>query len=337
MRFKLEDFEKKIITPQILYSEISDFDIFNSYIDNFQIGKAFKSPLRKDEHPSFTVYMSKKDGLLFYHDFGTGESGDAIKFVKRLYNLTYYEAMSKLMIEFGKDKKYYCKYSGALMKDVKYSGKKYIHPNPKKKTLRVKIRKMKDHDRQFWNSFGISEETLRVFNVFPISHFEINSKTFVADTYAYVFVEEKDDKITYKIYQPKSILRKWFSSHDSSVHQGYTQLPEKGKLLIITKSLKDVMSIYELTGLPSVGIQSETVVIKDKVMKEYKSRFNTIVGLFDNDETGKRCAERYKKLYNIPTIFIPSEIAKDFSDAVLLLGPNDAKKLLLNLLNYLQT
>jgi len=329
----LSNYNKELLTAQLLYSYVSDYEIFNHYLPNFKVGKVRLSPLRKDNHPSFIVFYAKDKNMLLYHDF-IGETGDAIVFVKRLYSLSYYEAMSKIAYDFGVDKYFFCKLPAGIKISpatrIKNEDRKsFIR---KKKIIEVRISKYEDRDIKFWRQYGISFSTLQRYKVLPISFFKINEYIFIADKYAYVFVEEKDGKITYKIYQPHSIIYKWLTSHDYSVHQGYTQLPEKDNLLIITKSLKDVMSIYETTHIPAVGIQSESIMIKDSIMEEYKNRFKHVIGFFDNDDQGKICAEKYKEKYGIPNIFMPSEVSKDFSDGVRNIGPEKSAYILYKLI-----
>jgi len=84
---------------------------------------------------------------------------------------------------------------------------------------------------------------------------------------------------------------------------------------------------------PSIGVQSETCFIKDTVIDEYKSRFDKVLTLFDNDRQGKNQATSYKKLYDIDPIFIPDKYeVKDYSDLVQMLGINDAPTIIKELL-----
>ena len=140
------------------------------------------------------------------------------------------------------------------------------------------------------------------------------------------FKKINNDKVSYKIYQPFNKHYKWMNNANYSVHQGYTQLPEKGDLLIITKSLKDVMSIKDVMGISSVGLQSESVMMKQSVMDEYKYRFTKVICLFDNDKAGKRLSVDFAETYNIPYFFMP-ELPKvtDFSDLVKSIGIDKAR------------
>jgi len=54
----------------------------------------FYSPLREEKNPSFYVYCSEKGW--FWKDWGTGESGDIIKFVELYYGVDFLEALERL-------------------------------------------------------------------------------------------------------------------------------------------------------------------------------------------------------------------------------------------------
>ena len=74
-----------IATPDEILKYINDLSIFNYYIKNLAVNTAFKSPLRKDENPSFSVFFSKKANKFLYKDLATGESGDCFMFVRKLF------------------------------------------------------------------------------------------------------------------------------------------------------------------------------------------------------------------------------------------------------------
>jgi hypothetical protein len=54
----------------------------------------FYSPLRSEKNPSFYVYRSERGW--FWKDWGTGESGDIIKFVELYYGVGFLEAVERL-------------------------------------------------------------------------------------------------------------------------------------------------------------------------------------------------------------------------------------------------
>ena len=115
---------------------------------------------------------------------------------------------------------------------------------------------------------------------------------------------------------------RWRSNCDAFDVFGLKQLPKGGNVLILTKSLKDVM-VFHTMGLCAVAPQSEgSSDIPEVIMEDLKLRFRYIIVNFDNDETGKAAAIRYCDKYDLPyTVrielnnFNPNEV-KDISDLV---------------------
>ena len=74
----------------------------------------------------------------------------------------------------------------------------------------------------------------------------------------------------FKIYRPlASKYTKWRTNLTTSDVQGLAQIPEKGDLLIITKSLKDVMVLYEM-GYTAISAASETTFIPEDIISGLK-------------------------------------------------------------------
>lgn len=142
----------------------------------------------------------------------------------------------------------------------------------------------------------------------------------------------------FKIYRPLSETRKdkWRTNCTSIDLQGYEQLPDKGDLLIITKSLKDVMVLHEL-GYNAVALQSENDHLYKSIYNNLQQRFKRIVILFDNDKPGLEASIKLSNKYNIPRIYIDSGLyelykVKDISDYIKVFGKDSAGELLKSLL-----
>jgi hypothetical protein len=314
---------KSDITKEQLLEKYSEYDIFKHYIGDFDVGETMRSPLRRDDDiPSFNIFYSKRHNCLLFKDFA-GKRGDCIRFVQYLLALPTYESA---LYQISKDM------GGVYSIDVTTTERYRIS----KATCDIKIvqREWEERDLSYWMIFGISLKTLKHYNVVPISGFYYYDSYRETNELAYAYLEYKDKNLTYKIYRPFAHkYNKWRSNTPYGVHQGYTQLPHNGSILLITKALKDVMSIYENTIIPSVAVQSETCFIKDTVVDEYKFRFDRVVVLFDNDRQGKEAAESYLKLYDVPYILIPDEYkCKDFSDLVASVGIKKAVEILNKLL-----
>jgi hypothetical protein len=313
------------LTKESLLRQYSEYDIFRHYLGDFTLGQTYKSPLRRgDDTPSFNVFYSKQHNCLLFKDFA-GKRGDFIRFVQELYSLpTYQEALQKIVEDMP------------LSYSISEQPKAIPEHVSTEKGYEIKIvvRPFEQKDINFWQQFGISIPTLRFFDVLAISAYYHSGFYMETKDLAYAYLEYKDHKLTYKIYRPTAKKRnKWRNNHPAGVHDGYRQLPNSGELLLITKSRKDVMSLYECAHIPAVGIQSETCFMKQSVVDEYALRFDRVLTLFDNDIQGRNQAKAYYNTYRIDPIFIPDHFRrKDFSDLLNAIGPENATEVLNNLL-----
>ena len=66
-----------------------------------------------------------------------------------------------------------------------------------------------------------------------------------------------------------------------------------GDFLVITKSLKDVMALYEF-GIPAIAPCSENLFLTEAQYNKVKSKFKHIYLLYDLDLPGIRAAKKIK-------------------------------------------
>lgn len=316
--------DKPLVTKQGILEHIQDIDVYKKYMDgkDVELRGGLHSPLRNDPNPSFGFFIGK-DGEVCFKDFVTG-SGDFVKFVQMKFNIDFIQALSKIIVDFNiQDNFVYKKYNvvaTATSYDKQDRTDLVKDGNPIR--LNKRSRNWKMYDVKFWSDFGITKNTLDRYHVKPIDYIFINEQIIKADKYAYCFTEFKDGVETFKIYQPFSDKYKWLNNHDYSTWQGWEQLPEEGKDLIITKSLKDVMAITEVYGIPAVSLQAESVTPKTHIIEELKNRFFNVYLLYDNDfdkeeNWGQIFAKKLSKEFDIDNIFIPAIYkSKDFSDLI---------------------
>lgn len=337
------DLNKKMITKELLMRYISDYEIYSMYMtfpEGTIISRNMKSPLRDDENPSFGFFIGENNEICF-KDFLIG-AGDCIKFVMLKFGLNYFEALSKIAIDANLDKYFIIK--NTFKTNVATNSFNSDREDFIKKINSIKIGKTSTKwsilHYSFWNQFGITKPTLDKYNVEPISHIHVGKdrKIIKTELHTYCFNEYKDGINSFKIYQPYNIDYKWLNNHDDSVWQGWEQLPEKGETLIITKSLKDVMAIYDVNGIPSVSLQSETIKPKQHIIDELHRRFANIYILYDNDYNkevnwGREFSKKLAKEFGFIHIEIEEKLkSKDFSDLVKNHSEEFAKEYLNNLL-----
>lgn len=331
------DLNKRYVTKYALLKEVQDIDVYRFYIgEKIDLANKILSPLQEEKNPSFGFFVGSS-GEICFRDFRLG-SGDCIKFVQMKFGLSFFDAMSKIAIDFGVDSKFLVKQMDKTVKDYNLDGNLSDRADFVKKSNIINLgkrnRKWMAYDFAFWLQFGIDADTLQKYNVEPIDYIFLNGTPIKAEKHAYAFIEHKDGKETYKIYQPFSEKYKWINNHNSSVWQGWEQLPLKGEELVITKSLKDVMAIKAVTGVDSVSLQSESTLPKNHIMKELKSRFKKIWVLYDNDydkdeNWGRKYGEEFSETFFVPQIEISSLYkSKDFSDLVKNKGVDTATTIL---------
>lgn len=297
----------------VLLGKTSEFDIMRFYLNIDVLPALINSPLRQDRNASVSIFSP--DGVkVFYKDFGTGEHGSIFDLLGRMWNRTFSETITKIWDDIDKVKHNRI--------NLNRTRRGVIHKS--NSILEVRTRQWFDYDMEYWNSYGISREWLEFGDVYPISHILITrdniTKVIPAEKLAYVYVERKDGKVSLKVYQPKSQRLKWLSKHDSSVWDLWSRLPDRGNTLFITSSRKDALCLWENTGIPSVSLQGEGYVPKEKVINQLKQRFGRVIIFFDNDydkdeNHGHIYASRLSGMFDLDMVEIPSEYkSKDPSD-----------------------
>lgn len=288
--------------------------ILKHYFDINTLPYRMSSPLREDKKPSFGLVMFHNN--VFYKDFATGESGNLLQLLSRIWNIDIASAASRVLTEYKENNN-----NTLIIKDTK----KYHKVKNTTTTLKVKTREWKDHDIEYWNSYGISINWLEYANVYPISHIFItkNKKTTIinAEKYAYTYIERKEGHITLKIYQPFSKEYKWMSKHDGSVISLWTKIPKKGDILCICSSVKDALCLSCNLHIPAIALQGEGYNMSDTAIKALKKRYNRVYIFFDNDKPGIEDAKKLSTTTGFEYKVLPSfEGGKDISDMYKVLG-----------------
>lgn len=332
---------KVTVSKEGLLKHIEDVDVYRFYTgQEVDLNTRISSPLRKDKNPSFGYFIGNS-GELCFKDFVLG-AGDFVKFVEWLFNLTFFEALSKIVIDFKLDEYFMYKHdipkTEGVYDPTNFSSRENLLKASQEFKLGKRSREFTAQDYAYWLGFGIPAETLEKYNVEAIDYLFVNSKPFYVNKYAYAYTEQKDDKTSFKIYQPFNDKFKWLNNHNDSVWQGWSQLPDTGKELVITKSLKDVMALDNIVGIPAVSLQSESVKPKEHIIDELKDRFNQIYLLYDNDfdkstNWGRELGKKLATSFNLIQIEIPTRWqSKDFSDLVKTHGAETANKIFKSLI-----
>lgn len=295
------------ITLDYILSKVTEYDIYARYIGQFKIGFIYNSPFREDKNPSFGIFRSRKSGKLLFKDHGNGECGDVIKFVELYTGLTNYnDILNRIVTDMS------------ITNNTKLKSTKQYES--KDTVIGVVRQDWTDVDKQYWSQFGITKETLTKFNVFSI-------KYYLCDGIVKGIYKNENPMYAYKVYDHFKIYRpladkytKWRNNLAPYDIQGYEQLPKKDDLLIITKSLKDVMCLYEM-GYTAISPSSESTFLTPDVIDALKRRFKRILICFDRDIPGVKNMRKISLKTGLNGFLVHKKWkAKDISDAVKLNG-----------------
>ena len=310
---------KELNLQELIDEKLDDSEMWEFYWGKFKLGTAYCSLLRKDNKPSTSFYQSQLNGRIKLKDFSTGDIYGPVDFVKTLYNLTYPQALRKIVADFQLIN------TNSIDNTIKGQIKEHNKPiEPKKdKIIQITPRQWEFEDMAYWNSYGIMRiDTLKKFNVYPVEKLWINKKSISIHKqelcYAYYFPHTNH----IKIYYPNRVDNKWLGNCSNETDtQGYYPLEikkNKPELIIISKAMKDCLFFYE-RGIAAVAPHSEGAKINPDFIRHLNKYCGSVRSLFDKDESGKKGSEYLLKEFGIQPIEFPNFecngiIQKDLTD-----------------------
>lgn len=298
-----EKVSEELLNRDNILKYISEYDVYNYYIPGIRLGKAYLSPLRKENNPSFGIFYTS-NGKLLWKDHKIG-SGDCFKLVALIENLSYYGAMDFINRLFDlnllslKDT-----HDIISIKRKALKTKRILHKK-KKPIISIKSREWLPHDEKYFSPLNI-----RKLKIIPIKFFWLDDQLFNTDKHAYAY---RYDKNIYKIYQPFRDIKKgkWWSniSYDTPWF-GHDGLDYNKDILIVASSNKDA-SIFHQIGLNSIAPHSESQIFSAKQYEFYKKKFKKIIIFYDNDDMGIEYATKFSNTYNLEFMYLEELDTKD--------------------------
>lgn len=291
-----------ITSKEQLNNYVSDEEIMTFYFGDFELNKFYLSPFRSERTPSFMITYYKNN--LVYRDFGVSNIPyGVIDFVRNIKlpikNYSYLETL------------------GVIYKEIVLSNK-----IPKLETTYVKPEKVSHHlvmvkgwekyQLEYWSRGGISEKTLDYFNVHWCKSLWYGDKAWTVAsknnlTYVYDHSLHALDE-SWTVYRPNAPYDKRFRKYNIDGRVlGLDLIPERGELLVITKSYKDIMVLYEL-GVPAIAPHNENIPISKEIIEDLKKRFYKIYVNYDNDSTGVKSSIHFTKEYGLYYWNLPKDL-----------------------------
>jgi hypothetical protein len=310
---------KPVIQIEDIFAKTDDYSIYRYYLGEFKVNGNISSPFRKDNNPSFGIYM--KDGRLFHNDMGDAAyHGDCIALVQQLFNISYLEAIQKIAKDFGISNtgvdccSRIVKYTKPVLEQKRYT---VIRCTVKSKFTKAEI--------EYWASFGITPEECKKEDIYAIKEWTLNGyKQEIKKgelCFGYLF-----PGIGWKIYKPLASKEdKWKSNIDMTLVENKCSIPGASKVLV-TKARKDRVILSKL--LPEwavVNVQNESELCYTKEFVEMLQGKEVVVN-YDCDPAGKKASLLVTKKYGFRHINVPDkyleEGIKDLADLYKKYGPD---------------
>lgn len=251
-------------TDEIYNLTNGGYDIFRYYLS--KISRIMSRPWgKKEKHPSWGIYRYS-NGFWYYKDHATEESGTAIQFVQKYFNLSFKQAMDKVKFDFG--------LPGGI--EINKSPVKITWEKPDIENEFVDIgvitKPFEKKHHEFWNSAEVSEEHCKKYNCYAIKSLSINKKFFNIKKNEIVFGYYSPEEYGWKIYFPEREKEKRFRNNVSGGYLWNYQNLKQCEDLIIQKSVKDLIVTTLITPCV-VATQNESVGIFNEEMVK---KINTI-------------------------------------------------------------
>jgi len=313
------------ITKENILSRISQEEIFEKILGiTVELKTKIKNPLREDNFPSCYFYYNKNQ--LRFRDPALPLNEDCFGLVMKINNCNFMEALEYIAFIFE------------LTQENKIVKSEFSLYKEKSKVIDIIFTPVfntnkegeiiwRKEELEYWKQYYITPEVLKEFKVFSIrGYYKDNILRYIykSSDICFCYGQRENAIKKYKFYYPnRSIIR--FISNMKEI-DGYNDLPEKGKLLVITKSRKDRMCL-SLFGIISIAVQAEGNYIIPDILDDIEKRFERIIIFFDFDRTGVTGTNRLKRKRGYEYIFLTNGRfysddykAKDFSEFLKLNG-----------------
>jgi hypothetical protein len=295
------------------YREIPSTWVFENYCNlteklngqDIKIKSLFNS---KEKTPSMCIYFNKNSKEYKFKDFSTGKGGSHIELVKQLFDLNINDTIQKIIGD----------YNTYILKNKNGYNQEELKYHAKYKVSSSLIRNWNTRDQQYWTQFNIGSKLLNAHCVSPLDSYTMAKKNEdgtlneIVISGEYIYGYFKKDGSLYKIYQPKINNKKFLKV--KNYIQGSEQL-ESNNILIITSSLKDILSLKSLKlKIDYIAPDSENTMVSADDINFYKDNYKHVLTLLDNDDAGIKAMKKYRELYGISPVLLT--LSKDPSDSI---------------------
>lgn len=323
------------ITPKFILDRINEEDIYERYLgDNFIIGRSIKVPWRKDDTSSFSLFYNENNKLL-WKDHAYNKAGNVFQFVQNYFNLNFSQTLKKIKHELlsNNSSNGNSIYNNNPISNI--NRQLYSPINKSKAQITFQPKPFSKKEIEWWKDQGISTNGLERFKVISAEKVFYNENLWMTSIVSSpIYLYEKDNK--FKIYRPLNVKGyRWSGNMSNSTLLGIDLIPDNyNELILLNKSYKDVISVYENNNIQGICKAGESCYYTKEDIDLIKRKSNKLLYIGDFDYTGIMIANKLKRDFGIKSIFLTTnrhERRLDYTDYFKQFG----KELTINKLNTL--
>jgi hypothetical protein len=330
--FQVDESDLTISVSEIL--QFTDEESIFELVFGFRpsIGEKVTSPFREDNNPNCWFETSPHGDLRFI-DFGNPEVINGVKMfnmncfnaIKVYYQLdTFQQTLSFINKAIRENK----------ISSIKFTKKKIIPIQKGETKITFRPREFNQHDKNFWNQYGISKKNLIDDKVFAVECFKIEKElthNIIIYPYDICYIYTDFKKSHKKIYRPHKLKNRFITNCSKNDIGSVSDLLYTSNRLYITKSYKDCRVLRNI-NLESIWLQNEGMFPDKEILFPIVQRYDKVFIFFDNDYTGSIASKALNERLtswgiNSESIELPDKDIKDPSD---LLKLHKNKKVLIN-------
>lgn len=287
---------QKMTVDELMSLTNGGFDIFALYLG--KVSRVMSRPWGKRElHMSWSIFP--RGNVFFWKDHATEENGNAIHFVQKYFNLTFYEAFTKIVSDFNLENK------GEIKKIVTWDP-----PDKTEEYTHISFTECPFNDRhaKYWNDYHLSEDYLKRHNIFRVKTLAIRRKIvrLNKDELTFAYYNEPTDSV--KILRIGVDPNKKWRTNASGDTLWLKEFLRSNEKLVISKSVKDSLCL-SLFGINSVAVQSENISCIKNNQDWLKGVTSPIIA-FGTDEQGKTQSRLITKTYGYKHYNVPDNLLK---------------------------
>lgn len=299
---RLYDFSKVkeqiFVSTEFILEKLSEIEIYEKYLGRLiDINKFYHSPFKVERTPSFKFYV--KENRLLFKCYSSGYQGNCFTFVNLLYtNLSFQEVLQKIAVDFKLN-------NNLELKTKKIIPLSQIFIPKEPSNIEVALQDFTQADLDYWKQYHIDKYLLDLYNIKSVKEVWVNGTLFWKYKESNPIFRYRFGKRV-KCYRPleKDKKKKWISNTKAIDIQGFGQLPDKGELLFITSSMKDVVSLRTM-GYSAIAPQAESNYLDIKMIQYLYTRFKRIIIFYDSDTDGLDLAKRRAEETGLEYIHVP--------------------------------